>query len=257
MHGRNALLALALAAAAPSALMAQDDTEETRALGDAAREAETHLKQSFGNLRFEDFGPSPVEGPIYQANAGGRMIYYAPKSDHLLFAALYDRNGVNVTALTQDAMARKRLAKLDLSGALVIGPKDAPSVMEFTDPDCPYCRALDRYWATKAAEGKAVRRHIIFVTGIHPQAAAKAEHILCATDPEAAFKAIYGGAAPAKLIQCESGHARVAAQGKAVSQLGVSGTPTLILDGKLISGFQQGEIEAFLDTKKASAHAAR
>src|SRR3546814_7289206 len=57
-------------------------------------------------------------------------------------------------------------------------PKDAPTVIEFTDPDCPYCRALNRYWAAKAAEGKPVRRLIFFVSGIHPEAAAKSEHIL-------------------------------------------------------------------------------
>ena len=226
-------------------------------LSDAARKAEQSLHQTFANLTFENFGPSPIKGPIYQANAGGRMVYYAPQSDHILFAAVYDRHGVNVTALAQDAIARKRLANLDLGEALVIGPKEAPSVIEFTDPDCPYCRALDRYWATMAAQGKPVQRHIFFVTGIHPQAAAKAEHILCDKDPEAAFRAIYGGGSPATLATCEKGHARVTAHGKAVSQVGVSGTPTLILDGKILSGFQQGEIEAFLEGKTPSNHAAR
>lgn len=146
-------------------------------LAAAAGQAQRQLRQTFTNLEFEDFGRAPVNGPLYQANAGGRIIYYAPESEHLLFATVYDRNGVNVTALAQEAIARKRLAGIDTSQALVIGPQDAPEVIEFTDPDCPYCRALDRFWAAKAAEGKPVRRLIFFVSGIHPQAAAKAEHI--------------------------------------------------------------------------------
>ncbi len=37
---------------------------------------------------------------------------------------------------------------------------------------------------------------------------------------------------------------------KLVSSVGITGTPTLIIDGKLVSGFQQAEIEAFLSSAK-------
>lgn len=240
-----------------SAQQAMSQETSDALLAKAAVQAEQQLKQSFTNLTFEDFGPSPIKGPIYQANAGGRMVYYAPESEHILFAAIYDRSGVNVTALAQDAAARKRMAGIDRSAALVIGPANAPEVIEFTDPDCPYCRALDRFWATKAAEGKPVRRVIFFVSGIHPTAASKAEHILCARDSEATFRAIYGGSAPVRLDQCPDGHARLATHDAAVKAIGLSGTPTLILDGKLISGFQQAEIEAWLAQKQQARDAAR
>lgn len=223
---------------------------DAQVLHDAATQAEQQLHQTFTNLTFEDFGPSPVTGPIYQANAGGRIIYYAPQSDHILFATVYDRNGINVTALAQSERAQKQLSAIDPAKAFALGPLDAPTVIEFTDPDCPYCQALERYWVSKAAEGRQVRRLIYFVSGIHPQAAAKAEHILCSPDPAATFKAMYGGAAPATLANCAKGHAKVSEDAALVAKVGVTGTPTLILDGKLISGFQQGEIETFL-----SAHA--
>ena len=103
--------------------------------GKAAEAAEARLHQTFGNLQFEDFGPSPVKGPLYQAVAGGKIIYYAPESETILFAAVYDRNGVNLTALAQDANARKKLGAIDPAQALVIGPPDAPTVIEFTDPE--------------------------------------------------------------------------------------------------------------------------
>lgn len=247
------LLAPALLVASAAA-QAQDQSS-VDALDQAADAAQRELRQTFTNLSFEDFAVSPVKGPIYQAVAGGRLLYYAPESGHLLFAAVYDRNGVNVTATAQDASARKRLAAIDPADALVIGPANAPSVIEFTDPDCPYCRALDVFWNAKAAEGKKVRRLIYFVSGIHPQAAAKAEHILCSPDQEAAFKAIYGGAEPPALLKCASGHAKVAKDALTVTRMGVSGTPTLFVDGKLVSGFQQAELEAFLATKNEPAHA--
>ena len=103
----------------------------------AARAAEGELRQTFTNLQFEDFGPAPIKGPIYQASAGGRIIYYAPQSEHLLFAEVYDRNGQNLTALAQNTAARRKLAGIDTSEALAIGPQSAPAVIEFTDPDCP------------------------------------------------------------------------------------------------------------------------
>jgi len=230
-------------------------TTPTPDVATAANDAQRKLHQSFANLHFEDFGPSPIKGPIYQANAGGRILYYAPESGNLIFAAVYDKDGVNLTALAQDDAVRKRLALIDPGKALAIGPAGAPTVIEFTDPECPYCRALEKFWIAKAAEGKPVRQLVYFVSNIHPESAAKSEHILCSPDKEKAFHALYAGAAPDKLLTCPEGHAKVAADAALTSQVGVSGTPTLILDGKLVAGFQQGELEQFLDRPKAAARA--
>lgn len=247
--------AVTVAVLCPASSSARD-MPDNALLAKAAAEAERDLRQTFTNLEFENFEPAPVKGPIYQVSAGGRLVYYAPESEHLLFASIFDKNGVNLTALAQEAGISKRLKAIDPSQALAIGPADAPTVIEFTDPDCPYCRALDRYWAAKAAEGKPVRRLIYFVSGIHPEAAAKAEHILCSKDKEAAFKAIYAGAAPAALQTCPAGRSTVEAHAKLVGSAGITGTPTLIANGKLISGFQLAEIEAFLSSAKP-AHALR
>jgi thiol:disulfide interchange protein DsbC len=245
-------LALVLAAGVQAQTIAPPAPSSLEHTLEAAQDA---LRQTFTNLSFEDFGPSPIKGPVYQASAGGRILYFAPESGHLLFAAVYDRNGLNLTALAQDGLARKKLAGLDRSDALALGPQGAPTVIEFTDPDCPYCQALERFWQAKAAEGKRVRRLVYFVSGIHPQAAAKAEHILCSPDKEAAFKALYAGQEPAKLLSCAAGHDKVARDALAVRNMGVSGTPTLFVDGKLISGFQQAELEAFLQAKHEAADA--
>ncbi|SES06687.1 DsbC family protein [Sphingobium sp. YR768] len=233
--------------APPQEIAPASRTQGAASLRDAAAEAQVKLQQTFTNLRFEDFGPAPVEGQIYQAIAGGKIIYFAPQSEHLLFATVYDRNGINLTALAQEQGAARRIEAIDPTKALAIGPADAPTVIEFTDPDCPYCQALDRFWKAKAVEGKPVRRLIFFVSGIHPTAAAKAEHILCSPDREAAFQAAYSGHTPPLLRQCAAGHDKVADDAELVAKVGVSGTPTLIADGKLISGFQQAELEAFLD----------
>jgi thiol:disulfide interchange protein DsbC len=235
-------MTLALVAMVPGTACAQQSD-----LAESAERAQRKLQQTFTNLKFEEFGPAPVRGPIYQAIAGGKVIYYAPESEMILFAAVYDKNGVNLTALSQDATARRKIQTIDPKLALVVGPENAPTVIEFTDPDCPFCRALDRFWASKAAEGKPVRRLIYFVSEIHPEAAAKAEHIMCSPDPAAEFSAFYKGTAPATLRTCPAGHAKVASDAEAVRKMGISGTPTVIADGKVITGFQQAELAAFLD----------
>jgi thiol:disulfide interchange protein DsbC len=245
--------ALALIGLSASPASAQSSPAADKDLAKAAAEAEQQLHQTFTNLKFDDFGPAPVKGPIYQAIAGGKIIYYAPESEHILFAAVYDKNGVNVTALAQDASTRRKLGAVDPAKALVIGPAGAPTVIEFTDPDCPYCRALEKFWSVKEAEGKPVRRLVYFVSGIHPEAAAKAEHILCSPDKAAEFKAIYAGATPKELHKCLPGRSKVEADAEIVRQIGISGTPTLIVDGRVISGFQQGELEEFLQQQKVPA----
>src|SRR3546814_20531993 len=72
----------------------------------AAEEAKRQLRQTFTNLTFEDFGPAPVRGRISQAIAGGRVIYFEPESQHLLFAPIYANTGCNLTPLPQNASAR-------------------------------------------------------------------------------------------------------------------------------------------------------
>lgn len=246
---RACLAAIVLMLPAPATASPQTAEEDAIALKAAAAQAQRKLQQTFTNLQFTDFAPAPLKGPIYQASAGGRTIYFAPESEHLLFGAIYDRNGVNLTALAQDASARKRLDAINPTDALAIGPVGAPKVIEFTDPDCPYCQALERFWLAKEAEGKPVQRLVYFVSGIHPQAAAKAEHILCSPDPQAAFKAVYSGAQPTSLHKCRAGAEKVARDADTVRKMGVSGTPTLFVEGKLVSGFQQAELEAFLETQ--------
>ena len=130
-------------------------------------------------------------------------------------------------------------------------------MIEFTDPDCPFCRALHNYWATKESKGTHVRRLVFFVTGIHPEAAAKAEHILCSPDPAAEFASIYAGNRPATLRTCAAGADRLAAHTKMVHSIGVSGTPTLVLGGHVVAGFREPEIEAYLAKPKVMLSARR
>src|SRR3546814_5312204 len=107
---RSAKLIAAALICATAPAYAQDSGIEP--LTAAAEEAQRQLRQTFTNLTFEDFGPAPVRGRIYQAIAGGRVIYFAPESQHLLFAAIYDKNGVNLTRSEEQTSELQSLMRI-------------------------------------------------------------------------------------------------------------------------------------------------
>jgi thiol:disulfide interchange protein DsbC len=57
------------------------------------------------------------------------------------------------------------------------------------------------------------------------------------------------------LAKCAAGAAKVAKDAELVRKMGISGTPTLFVDGKLVSGFQQAELEDFIAHKQAAVDA--
>ena len=86
---RSQYIAAALATlAAHSASVAQDIPSQTD-LSVAARAAEAQLRQSFANLRFEEFGPAPVTGPLFQASAAMMVLVAVGGVLYTLGAVVY------------------------------------------------------------------------------------------------------------------------------------------------------------------------
>ncbi|MEM9880811.1 MAG: DsbC family protein [Pseudomonadota bacterium] len=217
--------------------------------------AQEQMQQSFQQLAITSFKPAPIDG-LYQAFIGDKIVYYSPDPELLFFGQIYDVSGKNLTADALQQALHSALGSIDTASALAIGREDAPTVIEFSNPDCGYCQALERFWASKEAEGYTFRRLIFFVAPPNfPTAAKKVEHILCSPDPAAEMKAVYGGAVPQTLLSCEMGKERLRAHGQTAGDAGVSGTPTLIVDGRVISGFRTADIQAFLDEHKEKDYA--
>lgn len=225
------------------------------ASANAVSTVETKLRQSFQQLAITSFKPSPLKG-LYQAFIGDKIIYYSPEPELLFFGSIYDVSGKNLTANALQEALHSAIGSIDTSGALAIGPEDAPTIIEFSNPECGYCQALERFWKAKEAEGYTFRRLIFFVAPPNfPNAAKTAEHILCSPDPAAEMTAVYGGALPTALLSCETGREQLRAHSQMAGDAGVSGTPTLIVDGRVISGFRTAELQAFLDEQKEKDYA--
>ena len=135
-------------------------------------------------------------------------------------------------------------AEIDTGKAITIGsgPK---TVFEFTDPDCPYCRK-----ASKHFEGRTdVTRHIFFYPlPRHPKAKDKAQYILSQSDRAAAYHEVMSGKMDSvqtfpttpKGVKLQQEQFDIAKKTK------VSSTPTFIINGRIIEGFDLKKIEGAL-----------
>ncbi|MFT5162078.1 MAG: thiol:disulfide interchange protein DsbC [Alteromonadaceae bacterium] len=211
-------------------------TAKKAAQDKAVEAAQTKLQATFKKLRFSSFKPGPVEG-LFEINAGGSIVYFHPGKTLLLMGEFYDKTGKNLTstALEEDVAALQTDLPLDL--ALNIGSNEAKqSVIEFTSPNCGYCKAFDRF-ANDANKVKPLRRQVFFDVAYSADAQQKAMHILCSPDQAAAMQSIYQGINPEHYLNCEEGKQTLLAHAKAAQSAGIRGTPSFIIDGQLILGF--------------------
>lgn len=138
-------------------------------------------------------------------------------------------------------------AEIDFSKAVVIGsgPK---TVIEFTDPDCPFCRKASKYFEGR----KDVTRYVFFYPlPIHRKAKDKVRYILSQPDKAGAYHEVMSGrldSAPSfnstpKGIKLQEEQLEIAKRNK------VTSTPTFMIFGRIIEGFDQKRIEEALGPK--------
>jgi len=135
---------------------------------------------------------------------------------------------------------------IDLSKALVVGngPK---TVVEFTDPDCPYCRKAAAYFAKR----RDVTSYIFFTPlAKHPQAKRKAQYILSHKNQLQAYHEVMNGrhdnTVSDRLPITDKGIKRLEHQQRIAKALKIDATPTFMLFGRIIEGFDLMRIEELL-----------
>lgn len=136
-------------------------------------------------------------------------------------------------------------SEIDFSKAVVIGsgPK---TVVEFTDPDCPYCRTASKYFDART---DVTRKVFFYPLPRHPNAKEKVQYILSQSDKVKAYhEAMSGrldkvqrleGITP-KGVQLQEEHLEITKKAK------VNATPTFIINGRIIEGLNKMRIEEAL-----------
>ena len=209
--------------------------------------AQEQLKMTFSNMTVSHFAASPLPG-VYEMLAGSRMMYFAPQSGILIIGELFSKDGKSLTAEKKNLLQSEKVSELDQSIALIVGdPNAEKAIIEFTDPDCPYCRKLHQQLKTETN----VKRVVFFspLDQLHPTASKKVIHIFCSDDPAKAFDEVYGESAgkKKKWLDCEKGRQMALAHKKVSDQFGVSGTPTVILGNSVVSGYREAQIAQYIE----------
>ena len=222
----------------------------TEELTDAARnKALQQFSKTLPKTGIDTFKPSPIPG-LYQVGAGPQVFYFSPEG-YLVFGEIWSQDGKNITAQAREEIVQANVGKLPLDKALTIG-SGSRQVIEFTDPDCPYCRQLDQMLAKRTD----LTRYIFFfpLESIHKSARAKARYILCSKDQDAAMREVYQGGLDNQPIpqvgDCDA-DALIDEHLRAGGSVGVRGTPTLWIDGQRTQGDAK-TISTYLNQKGES-----
>lgn len=206
------------------------------------------LKKAFPQIKIDSILESEIKG-LYEVVTGKDIFYFYPEKDLLIVGEIRTLTGQNLTGEKKSALKAKaqekaleKLKDLPLDKAVKVGngPK---KVIEFTDPDCPYCRR-----ASEALKGRTdITRYVFLTPMAHPNAITKVHYVLSAKDQEKAYhEMMEGKPVPAGTEYSKEVKAQAAEHLDLARTLGVDGTPTFYINGQQVVGADMEKINGLL-----------
>lgn len=212
---------------------------------------EESFRKSFPKYTLDSITPTAVTG-VYEIVVSGKIAYYAPGPEYLFTGAIITPDGKNLTQERNIELQGRKFKDLPLEKALKIG-SGPHTVIEITDPDCPFCRTASAFFSGR----NDVTRHIFLypLSSIHPNAEAKVRQIFCADDRARAYEeAMAGKLDDMKFTPCKNDEADnlLKAHKEIGDRIGVAGTgtPLFLIDGQIVNGANIPLIEKILGAKK-------
>lgn len=205
------------------------------------------IKSSYTKLNVGEIRETPITG-VYEIVVGPNIIYYCPEKDLLIFGEFWTKEGANLTAARREELALKRMQDLPLASALKLG-NGRDTVIEFSDPDCPHCRKAADFLKKRGD----VARYVFFVpSSSHKDSERKVRYILCSKDRQKAYEEVMDGKKDkVKVDACESEHitALIKEHREIALAAGIKGTPTFMINGKVVHGANIKAMASLLDKK--------
>jgi len=210
---------------------------------DAARAS---LAAAFPKLPIASVTKSDIDG-VYQVITEDNVLYYAPKAERIIFGEIWTKEGKSLTAeIRNNLLAQKGKSLVAAKSKAVKIGNGKHTVIEVTDPDCPYCRKMHTYWSSR----NDVTRYVFFMPmSFHPQAELKSRYIMAATDKAKALDDVYSGKIDKRddlLAREYDDKGAVADMVQLAQQAGVKGTPAFWIDGEFVSGADIAKIEGLI-----------
>lgn len=214
-----------------------------------AAKPDAAFKKAFPQLKVDTITASQIKG-VYEIVSGQNIFYFYPEKDLLLVGDIYTSTGQNITGEKKKDLkaklqvkAQEKLKDLPLDKAVKVGsgPK---KVIEFTDPDCPYCRR-----ASEALKSRTdITRYVFLAPMAHPDAITKVHYILSSKDQESAYHEMMEGK-PVPVSATEYSKevkAQAAEHMDLARSLAVDGTPTFFINGQQVVGADMEKINELL-----------
>lgn len=214
----------------------------------------TDLAKKFVGRTVQSVRTTPLKG-IYEVVLEPRQIVYTDaKGDYVLVGDLVDFNKrVSLTEERIRELSRTDFAKLPFDQAIkIVKGNGSRKVAVFSDPDCPYCKKLERDTLAKV-DNVTVYTFLLPLTQLHPDAEHKAGLLWCAQDkPKAWQEWMLEGKLPQNDGACANNP--VATLNGLAMKLGVSATPTMVFEsGEVSAGAMDAdEFESKLTAKRPS-----
>ena len=186
------------------------------------------------NMTIQAIQETPMNG-VYEVMAGNQTLYVYSEGEFLMIGDVYDTDRkVNLGEEKKNSRIAEALKSIPESEMVMMGEKSERYVTVFTDTDCGYCQRFHRTIPELNAKGMQVRYLAFPRAGLNSASYHEAVSVWCADDQaEAMTIAKSGGRVESKV--CEN---PVAQQYQLGQQIGIRGTPTMVLDsGKVIPGF--------------------
>lgn len=206
---------------------------------DAANAVDQQIRNSL-KILLPNLQPDTIRGTVipglYEVSFGARVVYVTSDGRYLLQGKLTDLE--TRTAITDERLQelkRDAIAQTD-PGDMISYAADDPdyTITVFTDIDCGYCRKLHKEMSDYNDAGISVRYMAYPRAGIDSPSYKTAVSVWCADDRKAAMDKAKAGIS----IEPRSCDNPVAAQYKLGQEIGISGTPALVLeDGRVLPGY--------------------
>jgi len=205
---------------------------------------ENLFKKDFPNVKFQSFKSSQVPG-VYEIVVDGRVIYYSPAANSIILGQIISKDGKNYTKDKELELLSAKLKELPLDKALKFG-EGKNTVIEFTDPDCPYCRQAEEFLSSRSD----ITKYVFFVPlPSHTDSVPKIRYIFCSRDKKKAFdEAMSGKLDEMKFETCSDpkvdellkSHEQIAAK------MNITATPMFFINGVPVRGADIQAMEKLL-----------
>jgi len=212
---------------------------------EAIRKAVT---KSYPNLNVGEIRTTAIQG-LYELEIGPNLLYFYPEKNLVVFGEIWTKEGKSLTAERREELAAKKVKEIPLDKGIKIGSGDNV-VIEFTDPDCPYCRKASAYLQKR----KDTTRYVYFLPlPMHRDAENHARYILCSSDKAKAYEEVMSGKHDGQKVDTcndETVSALMKEHRELAAKAGVSATPSFLIRGHVVTGLNIPEIENFLKNQK-------